>query len=215
MAGATQKSEIGLVAAVSIGVGGMIGAGIFSILGVVAHISGSAMPLSFAIGAAVAGLAVYGYSALGKTFPSIGGSVTFLVRGYGEGVLSGSLNLFQYFSYIITIALYATGFAAYAVTDGRARPPLWAPCRRRGQRSVHICAGRRRTARRRSPGSRSTDPTTARPEGPQKPRSPRPGLAARSAPTRYPASAPAVPVRSYQRSLDHAAARHTGRHAAR
>ena len=53
MAGATQKSEIGLVAAVSIGVGGMIGAGIFSILGVVAHISGSAMPLSFAIGAAV------------------------------------------------------------------------------------------------------------------------------------------------------------------
>jgi len=35
MAGATQKSEIGLVAAVSIGVGGMIGAGIFSILGVV------------------------------------------------------------------------------------------------------------------------------------------------------------------------------------
>ena len=126
MAGAAQKSEIGLVAAISIGVGGMIGAGIFSILGVVAHISGSAMPLSFAIGAAVAGLAVYGYSALGKTFPSIGGSVTFLVRGYGEGVLSGSLNLFQYFSYIITIALYATGFAAYAVTFIALPAKVWA-----------------------------------------------------------------------------------------
>ena len=51
-----KKSSIGLVAALSIGVGGMIGAGIFSILGVVASISGPAMPLSFAIGGLVAGL---------------------------------------------------------------------------------------------------------------------------------------------------------------
>ena len=64
-ADSAKRSEIGLVAAVSIGVGGMIGAGIFSILGVVAHISGSAMPLSFAIGAVVAGFAAYGYAALG------------------------------------------------------------------------------------------------------------------------------------------------------
>jgi amino acid transporter len=104
----------------------MIGAGIFSILGVVAGISGSAMPLSFAIGAVVAGLAAYGYAALGKTFPSVGGAVTFLVRGYGEGVWSGSLNLFQYFSYIITIALYATGFAAYAVTFIALPAKVWA-----------------------------------------------------------------------------------------
>jgi amino acid transporter len=106
-ANATRKADIGLLAALSIGVGGMIGAGIFSILGVVARVAGSAMPLSFAIGGVVAGLAAYSYVALGKTFPSVGGAVTFLVRGYGEGVASGSLNLFQYFSYIITIALYA------------------------------------------------------------------------------------------------------------
>ena len=111
-----RTADIGLVAALSIGVGGMIGAGIFSILGVVARVSGSALPLSFAIGGVVAGLAAYGYVALGKTFSGVGGAVTFLVRGYGEGVASGSLNLFQYFAYIITIALYATGFAAYAET---------------------------------------------------------------------------------------------------
>ncbi len=104
----------------------MIGAGIFSILGVVAGISGSAMPLSFAIGAIVAGLAAYGYAALGKTFPSVGGAVTFLVRGYGEGVVSGSLSLFQYFSYIISIALYATGFAAYAATFIALPSKVWA-----------------------------------------------------------------------------------------
>jgi amino acid transporter len=113
---APKRPEIGLLAATSIGVGGMIGAGIFSILGVVAGLSGAAMALSFALGGVVAGFAAYGYAALGKTFPSVGGAVTFLVRGYGPGVISGSLNVFQYFSYIITIALYATGFAAYAAT---------------------------------------------------------------------------------------------------
>jgi amino acid transporter len=126
MTDSTKRSDIGLVAAMSIGVGGMIGAGIFSILGVVARISGSAMPLSFAIGGVVAGLAAYSYVALGKTFPSVGGAVTFLVRGYGEGVVSGSLNLFQYFSYIITIALYATGFAAYAATFVHLPSKVWA-----------------------------------------------------------------------------------------
>ena len=115
-----------MVAALSIGVGGMIGAGIFSVLGVVAGISGAALPLSFAIGGLVAGLAAYGYVALGKRFPSVGGAVTFLVHGYGEGVASGSLNLFQYFSYIITIALYATGFAAYAATFIHLPPKAWA-----------------------------------------------------------------------------------------
>jgi len=122
MADSEKRAEIGLVAAISIGVGGMIGAGVFSILGVVASISGSAMPISFAIGAVVAGLAAYGYAALGKTFPTVGGAVTFLVRGYGEGVASGSLNLFQYFSYIITIAL----FAAYAATFVDLPSKVWA-----------------------------------------------------------------------------------------
>ncbi len=126
MADSKQKPNIGLVAALSIGVGAMIGAGIFSILGVVASFSGSAMPLSFAIGGAVASLAAYSYVALGKAFPSVGGAVTFLVRGYGEGVASGSLSLFQYFSYIITIALYATGFAAYAATFIDLPSKLWA-----------------------------------------------------------------------------------------
>ena len=126
MAESSNKPSIGLLAALSIGVGGMIGAGIFSILGVVASIAGSAMPLSFAIGGVVAGLAAYSYVALGRTFPSVGGAVTFLVRGYGEGVTSGSLNLFQYFSYIITIALYATGFAAYAATFINLPSKVWA-----------------------------------------------------------------------------------------
>ena len=107
---------LGLPAAVSIGVGGMIGAGIFSILGVVAAVSGTALPVSFVIGGVVAILAAYSYLKLGVRYPSVGGASQFLVEEYGDGLRSGALNIFQYFAYIIAIALYARGFAGYATT---------------------------------------------------------------------------------------------------
>src|SRR5918912_879497 len=107
---------LGLPAAVSIGVGGMIGAGIFSILGVVAGVSGTALPVSFVIGGLVALLSAYSYVKLGMRYPSVGGASQFLVEEFGDGVFSGALNIFQYFAYVIAIALYAHGFAGYAVT---------------------------------------------------------------------------------------------------
>src|SRR5262245_2177063 len=110
------SASIGLVAAVSIGIGGMVGAGIFSILGVVAQAAGNAMWLAFAIGGMVALLSTYSYAKLGATFPSAGGAVHFLVRSFGDGVLAGGLNLFMWAGYIISLALYATAFGGYAAT---------------------------------------------------------------------------------------------------
>lgn len=94
----------------------MIGAGIFSILGVVAEASGGAMWLSFAVGGVVALFSTYSYAKLGAKFPSSGGAVEFLVRGWGTGITSGGLNIFMWIGYIIAIALYAQGFSAYAMT---------------------------------------------------------------------------------------------------
>src|SRR5262247_3686098 len=110
------SGEIGLVAAVSIGIGGMVGAGIFSILGVVAQAAGNAMWIAFAIGGVVALLSTYSYAKLGATFPSAGGAVHFLVKSFGDGVLAGGLNLFMWAGYIISLALYATAFGGYAAT---------------------------------------------------------------------------------------------------
>src|SRR6195256_1697156 len=117
--------RIGMAAAVSIGIGGMVGAGIFSILGAVAQAAGSAMWLAFAIGGVVALLSTYSYAKLGATFPSAGGAVHFLVKGFGDGVLSGGLNLFMWAGYIISLALYCHGLRQlrrdfrnhHAVTD--------------------------------------------------------------------------------------------------
>ena len=111
-----DTGQIGMAAAVSIGIGGMVGAGIFSILGVVAHAAGNAMWLAFAIGGVVALLSTYSYAKLGATFPSAGGAVHFLVKSFGDGVLAGGLNLFMWAGYIISLALYATAFGSYAAT---------------------------------------------------------------------------------------------------
>jgi amino acid transporter len=92
----------------------------------VAGVSGSALPLSFVIGGIVAAFAAYSYVKLGSTFPSVGGAVTFLVQGYGDSITAGTINVFQYFSYLIAIALYAHGFAGYAVTFVDVNPKIWA-----------------------------------------------------------------------------------------
>jgi amino acid transporter len=105
-----------MAAAVSIGIGGMVGAGIFSILGVVPQAAGNAMWLAFAIGGVVALLSTYSYAKLGATFPSAGGAVHFLVKGFGDGVLAGGLNLFMWAGYVISLALYATAFGSYGAT---------------------------------------------------------------------------------------------------
>jgi amino acid transporter len=110
------SGQIGVVAAVSIGIGGMVGAGIFSILGVVAEAAGNAMWLAFALGGGVALLSTYSYAKLGAAFPSAGGAVHFLVKGFGDGVLAGGINLFMWAGYIISLALYATAFGSYAAT---------------------------------------------------------------------------------------------------
>jgi amino acid transporter len=117
--------QIGLAAAVSIGIGGMVGAGIFSILGVVAATAGNALWLAFAVGGVVALLSTYSYAKLGATFPSAGGAVSFLVRGYGDGVLAGGLNVFLWAGYIISLALYATAFGSYAATFITTEPSPW------------------------------------------------------------------------------------------
>lgn len=119
-----RSAFISLPAAISIGIGGMIGAGIFSILGVVADAAGSAMWVSFLIGGVIALFCTYSYAKLGARFPTAGGAVQFLVEGFGRGVVSGTINIFMWLGYIISIALYADGFAGYCLTFFTDEPTL-------------------------------------------------------------------------------------------
>jgi amino acid transporter len=111
----TNKS-IGLWSAISIGIGGMIGAGIFSILGIAARISGNAMHISFMLAGVVALLCTYSYAKLGAKYPSAGGPVEFLVKGFGDGILSGGFNILLWIGYVFVLALYAKAFGGYTAT---------------------------------------------------------------------------------------------------
>ncbi|WP_292470512.1 APC family permease [Methanolobus sp.] len=112
----SESKSMGLWSATSIGVGAMVGAGIFSIFGTATQISGNAVYISFIIAGAIALLSTYSYAKLGVRYPSAGGPVEFLIQGFGDGILSGGLNLLLWTGYIFGLALYAKGFALYAMT---------------------------------------------------------------------------------------------------
>ena len=99
--------------ATAIGVGGMMGAGLYTLLGLAAKSAGIWLPLSFLIGGVVAAFSVYSYSKLGMKYPDRGGAAKFLLKGFGDGLLAGGLNVFQYLDWIIAMALYAAGFSEY------------------------------------------------------------------------------------------------------
>ncbi len=110
------KREIGLPEAVSIGIGGMVGGGIFAVLGLAVQLAGGGTPIAFAIAGIVALVTSYSYARLSVTYPSQGGTVKFLLKGYGNGLFSGSMNLLLWISYIVMLSLYAYAFGSYGAT---------------------------------------------------------------------------------------------------
>ena len=100
--------------AVSMGIGAMVGAGIFALLGQAGLIAGSAVWLSFIAGGIIALFSGYSIGRLGARFPSAGGLVEYLVQGYGEGVFSGAISIMMYVSSLVSISLVARTFGSYA-----------------------------------------------------------------------------------------------------
>lgn len=104
---------LGTVALLSIGIGGMVGGGIFAVTGLAIDLTRGAAPLAFAIAGIVALLTAYSYLKLTLRYPSVGGSVEFLNRAFGSGVFTGALNILLCLSYIILLAVYAYAFGSY------------------------------------------------------------------------------------------------------
>lgn len=111
-----REGRIGFKEAFSIGVGGMIGGGIFAVLGLSLELAGNGAPVSFLIAGIVALLSAYSYSRLTMRYPSRGGTVEFLVRGFGPGLLAGGLNILLIVSYTVMVALYAYAFGSYGAS---------------------------------------------------------------------------------------------------
>jgi amino acid transporter len=107
-----SDSKLGFNAAWSMAVGGMIGGGIFSTLGVVITIAGAWAWLSFVAGGAVALLAAYAYVKLASHYGEGGGAFTFLREIHEEG-FAGTLSWVLIIGYVLTNAVYAFTFGEY------------------------------------------------------------------------------------------------------
>lgn len=111
-----RKKNVSLLGAISIGIGGMVGGGIFAVLGLAVELSGGATPVAFLIAGIVALLTSYSYAKLSVAYPSKGGTVIFIDKAFGIDFFTGSANNLLWVGYIVTLALYAVAFGNYAAT---------------------------------------------------------------------------------------------------
>lgn len=110
------SAHISRWSAISLGIGTMVGAGVFSLLGQAGAVAGSAVYLSFLLGGGIALLSGYSLGKLGARYPSAGGLVEYLVQGFGEGLFSGSMSVMLYLSAMVSISLIARTFGSYGAT---------------------------------------------------------------------------------------------------
>jgi len=104
--------DLGLFDATMIGIGAMIGAGIFVLTGIAAGEAGPAAALAFALNGLVTLLTALAYAELASGYPKSGGGYAFITKAF-PGPAGFASGWMLWFCYIIACALYAIGFGSY------------------------------------------------------------------------------------------------------
>lgn len=111
--GVTLSRNLNLFTITMIGIGGMIGAGIFVLTGIAAGVAGPALILAFALNGITTSFTAMSYAELGSAYPEAGGSYRWVKEGLGgaQGYLSGWMSWSAATS---AGALYALGFGRFS-----------------------------------------------------------------------------------------------------
>jgi amino acid transporter len=123
-----KSGAMSVPGAAFLGIGAMVGAGIFALLGEAGAVAGAAVWLSFLLAGVVAGLLGYAVVKLGVRFPSSGGIIAYLVEGYGNGRLVGIASWLGYMSAIVIVcSMVSVSFGSYATSllIGDDAGPAW------------------------------------------------------------------------------------------
>lgn len=104
--------DLGLFDATMIGIGAMIGAGIFVLTGIAAGVAGPAALLAFILNGFVTLLTALSYAELASSYPESGGGYSYIRKAFPGpvGFVSGWM---LWFCYVIACSLYALGFGSY------------------------------------------------------------------------------------------------------
>jgi amino acid transporter len=135
MAGTDAQAQAGEAAgaqyiswrqAAFIGVGAMVGAGIFSLLGAAGEVAGSAVWLSFVLAGVIAGFQGYSFGKLGARYPSAAGLLEYVRQGFGDGHFLGITAWMTYAVNTIVTAMVAVSFGSYASSMFAGESKVWA-----------------------------------------------------------------------------------------
>ena len=104
--------EMSLLDVTLIGVGAMIGAGIFVLTGIAAGVAGPALIITFGLNGIVTVFTAMAYAELGSCFHDAGGGYLWVKEGLPKwnGFLAGWMS---WFAHAVACSLYALGFGAY------------------------------------------------------------------------------------------------------
>ncbi|MBV1869595.1 MAG: amino acid permease [Gammaproteobacteria bacterium] len=107
------RRSIGLVLLTLYGLGNILGAGIYVLVGKVAGEAGYAAPVSFFIASIAAGFSAFTYAELSARYPVSAGEAVYLYKGFKLNVLSGLVGLMLALAGVASAAALAHGFAGY------------------------------------------------------------------------------------------------------
>jgi len=112
-----RGKNLGVLELVAIALGGMIGGGIFTVLGISVSMVGVFTPLAFLVGGLLAFLAVYSYIKLAVYYKDEGATYSFFKKTFpNSSFLASLIGWWVIFGYISTLALYAYTFSSYAIS---------------------------------------------------------------------------------------------------
>lgn len=108
--------DVGLLGALSIGIGGIVGGGFFATFGLAIVGARGSTFLSFLVGGLVALLTAYSYVGLTLRYQDSAGTVGFVRRAFGNRLLPASINVLLIYSYVCVMAVYSHAFGAYGAS---------------------------------------------------------------------------------------------------
>jgi basic amino acid/polyamine antiporter, APA family len=116
------KRVFGLPTLVIYGVGDILGAGIYAVVGQVAGLSGAFVWASFLVAMTVAAFTALSYAELGSRFPQSGGVACFVHRAFRTDWLSVIVGWLMFCTCIVSMATISKAFAGYLTTFAPAIP---------------------------------------------------------------------------------------------
>lgn len=113
-----RDKSLGLLELIAIALGGMVGGGIFTILGISVSMIGAFTPIAIILGGILASFAAYSYIKLGVYYKDEGATYSFMKKTFPNSIfLSSLIGWWVIFGYISTLALYSYTFSSYAISS--------------------------------------------------------------------------------------------------